>query len=266
MKESYEKIIANAELAKETVEQVKGDLRNIEETRTYFHLRPTTAGVILVSTLPYAPMSGVLCSSDDLAAKIKAVDSKMGEFISNSPDFPKLLKELKDLGFGPCTSAGGPPLGAMQASFITAMNQRQDAYGELIFLASEFVIPKEEGTGGYHFDIVAYYDEALYFIELKKDRSQTVFTEMGRSMTDLYEHQQDYLKKLMAVYPLTAPGTEGLEPAKFHRVQALAAMPEAEDITVDWQTLASESNIELWFYQPAFAFRKYLPMNRTAVL
>ncbi|MBD5558953.1 MAG: hypothetical protein HDQ87_01130 [Clostridia bacterium] len=266
MKESYDKMIANAELAKETVGSIQGELQHKEKLQTYFHLRPTTAGVVLVSTLPYAPMSGVVCSKDDLADKIKMVDSKMDQFISNSPDYPKLLEELKALGFGPEMSAGTPPLTAIQSTFITEMNERQDAYGALRFVASELVIPKEETTGGYHFDIVAFGNEALYFIELKKDRSETIFDEMGRCMTDLYEHQQDFLKKLMAAYPLTAPGTEGLEPSAFHRVQGLVAMPEAESITTDWQQKANDSNIELWFYQPALVYRKYLPMNRTDIL
>lgn len=266
MKESFDKIIANAEAASETLSKLQGQLENAESLRTYFHLRPTTAGIMAVSTLPYAPMSAVLCSKEDLADKIKTVDSKIPQLVTDTPDYPKMVAEVANLGFGHAASAGAPPLAANQAAFITEMNQREDAYGELRFIASEFAIPNAEGTGAYHFDVVAYYDEAVYFAEIKKDRSPAVFKEMSRYMTDVYKNQEAWLKKLFAVYPLTAPGTEGIQLADFHRVQGLIAMPEAEVVRTDWQSIASENNIETWFYRPAFVFRKYIPMNRTDIL
>lgn len=266
MKESLDKIIANAELASETLSTLEGQIQNAEQLWTYFHLRPTTAGVMLVSTLPYAPMSAALCSKDDLADKIQLVDGKMGALVTDKPDYPKMVEEVKAMGFGHAASAGGPPLAADQAAFITGMNQREDAYGELNFITSEFVVPKVDATGGYHFDVLAYYDEALYFCEITKVRSKSALTEMGRYMTDVYKNQEEFLKKLFAVYPLTAPGTVGIDLAGFHRVQGLVLMPEAEIVRVDWQSIANEDNIETWFYKPAFVFRKYLPMNRTAIL
>ena len=266
MKESFDKIVANAKAASEALASLQGQLKHPEKLWTYFHLRPTTAGVNVISTLGYAPMAAILCTQDELAGTIQALDDKADWLTADNPDVAKALDDLASLGLQSAVSAGGPALDNIQAAFITEMNQSQEAYGNLKFVASELALPRlTNDKGSYRFDVVAYDDGCVYFIELKSGRSKAAFTQMDEYMTGMVK-EEDALKELLGAYPLTAPGTSGIELADFQKVQGIVAMPEAENSRLNWQEISTEHNLEVWFYQTALVFRKFLPMNLTAVL
>lgn len=266
MKESFDKITANAKAASETLASLKGQLKHPEKLWTYFHLRPTTAGINIISTLGYAPMRAIMCTPDELSGAIQALDDKADWLTADNPDIAKALDDLAELGMQSSVSAGGPALDDVQAAFITEMNESQNAYGNLKFVASELALPKlSDEKGSYRFDVVAYDDGCVYFIELKSGRSKAAFKQMDEYMTGMVK-EENAMKELFGAYPLTAPGTEGIQLGDFKKVQGVVVMPEAENSRLNWQEISTEHNLEVWFYQTALVFRKFLPMNLTGIL
>lgn len=258
MKDSFDKMVAHAQMAKQVVEDVSGQLKNAKRLGTFFHIRPTTNGVTLVSTLPYAPMRTVPCRKDDLKDKLLALDEMIPKLTDDEPNVKKMLDFLETQGIKRRAGTGSR-LDDVKAAFITEMNQGQEAFGGIQFLTSDIIVPHaEERKGGYRFNVIGYSNEIVYLIEIRRSRSEAAFMEMDRYVTRMSERNTDF-KRLMGALPLLAPGATELDPATYQKVQGLVVMPEAENTRINWQRLTDKHNVDTWFYRTALSFRKLEP-------
>ena len=218
-----------------------------QKFQKYFHLRPTSNGITIVSTLPDAPMRGISAkNADDLIVKLKSIHNTLAKLLSD--DNEQVLETLKDLGF---KKRGRKSLleEDAQAAFIRGMIANESAYQGIQFVASELNLEDKN-----RFDIVGYRPDnnTLYLFELKKGRTTAAVNQAARYCTHVAEHKEVF-EKLLSAYPNRSVGS-------FSEIKGIAVMEYAENSKDStWNTNANQSGIEIWMYCNALSFPKRYP-------
>lgn len=210
--------------------------------QTCFHLRPTSAGVTIVSTLPFAPMRGIAVKMTDLREKLDSINKVFKKIVQD--DEKEALSVIEEIGFNERNPNSDPTKireEMIQAIFIKGMIKNEPQFRGIQFLASELNLKQ-----GNRFDIVGIKDATLYIFELKAKReTEQIITQLNRYIQHFEDNQADFIK-LLEKYPI--PLTQPIE-----RLQGIAVMPWAASTTLQ-SGHQEESNVEIWLYEKSIAF------------
>lgn len=215
-----------------------------------FHLRPTSVGVTIVSTLPYAPMRGVSISSAPLAENLEKMLNAL------SKDFDKLLgvderaaKEiLSAIGFKERQSAGanGDREEDVQAAFIRGMLAKQPCYEGIQFVASELNLEDDN-----RFDVIGFKGDCLYIFELKNGRTTKAFEQVTRYL-DHFNQNREIFISLLQNYPNSMSSTSQIQ-----NVKGIAVMRYAHNSPEStWRPLICRHEVDAWFFKQSLDFQK----------
>lgn len=215
-----------------------------------FHLRPTSVGVTIVSTLPYAPMRGISIPSTSLATEFtRTLETLAGNFGKLMGEDEQAAKEiLRTMGFKERQSAGanGDREEDVQAAFIRGIIAKEPDYEGIQFVASELNLEDNN-----RFDVVGVKDDCLYLFELKNGRTTAVFEQVSRYLAHVQENW-DVFTALLQCYPnLTAPI------AQIQDIKGIAVMRYAHNSPAStWKTLIRKHDVDVWFFRQSITFEK----------
>lgn len=184
-KEYFEATLENTKIAKEQWEMFAKDCDNINDFRKDFHLRPTSSGVTIVSSLKEKPMRGIKVGKT-------VVKKKLGEIyeIIKLQEKLELLTQMKFQDR--INTSAHKKEEDYQAEMISKMMDNESLkkalnVEKLIFITSEFILHDSgDKSEKNRIDIIAY-DGAnrLFFFELK---------EPNNTKDDGYSQVKRYLK------------------------------------------------------------------------
>lgn len=244
------KHIKNAQIAKNVWNTLPKEKQ--KKIRKYFHLRPTSTGVTIVSTLPIAPMRGINVSKEsELQNNLEEIFNNYQTITSDDND--KAKDALAGLGFKKRDIGEGVLLEeSFQAMMINMMNDENGKGYKIFkdsepikFLASELIFEK----GPNRIDIVGYDDNSLYFFELKKKRTFKV--EQVSNYVGYYENKRMVLDELLSNYPINALSV------KDKKIKGVMVMRHAENSSnrKEWEQLEKQHNIRILFYNLSIDFK-----------
>ena len=225
--------------------------------RKNFHLRPTENNITIVSTLPYAPMRGLVVAPEDLPKKLSEIKKKLPSLLSQSES--KCQEILQEIGF-PERKNKSALEENIQALFIRGMINGEEEYQGIRFIASELTLGDRK-----RFDVVGYKNDTLYIFELKRSRD-TKAAPQAKTYSKYVMANIDSFKKVLAFYP-NFPVT------CFKQVKGIAVMPYAERTRYqtweEWRKAAERlqpskkhtldiSDIDIWLFKESLAFTKLL--------
>jgi len=233
--ETVDKIADNAKAAQKVWKNFSQD----PKLRDNFHLRPTTGGITIVSTLPHAPMRGVDVSIDQLDKRLKSISNQMDALLSVNKK--TVTDNLNKLGFKIKKSEVFREEN-VQAMFIQGMVLGQEIYEGIDFVASELNLNVEN-----RFDIVGIKDNTLYIFELKKGRTLRCVKQTA-NYVKLVKDNEAAFKKVLSDYPHNPVSA-------FENVRGIAVMRYAANATEKLIKSANEKGVGLWYYEQAITFR-----------
>ena len=252
MKETIKKIIQNAQGTCTVLNELNGKLKHQGRLWKYFHLRPTSDGVTIVSHHPLAPMRGTSRTVDELEKTLMDLDGQLNPLAAEYPDEEKSYKIFDNFSFHRRDEQEGRELEEdIQAAFISGLVSNGAEYEGIQFLASELILPDEDAKKQNRFDVVGYKENTLYIFELKRGRVTTIYGQIDCYRTHFESHIQEF-KNLLAAYPCTACS----EAVEIKSVKYVAVMKYAELSQYNWTEKTRNAGVETWFFRPALAFRK----------
>ena len=222
--------------------------------RKYFHLRPTSKDITVVSTLPYAPMRGLNVSPEDLPKRLSAIKKKLPVLLSMTD---QSCSELQALGFSKREKQSALEEN-IQAMFIRGMLDGEDYYQGIRFVASELTLGDHK-----RFDVVGFQGDTLYIFELKRNRDTTAAPQV-KTYCDYVVNHCDKFKEVLGDYP-------NLSVPHFKSVKGIAVMCYSENTIYptwnDWYKAAEKvkrsekytpdiSGIDIWLFKEALTFIK----------
>lgn len=242
------KHIENARWASDVWNGIEKSKRDV--LTKYFHLRPTSSGVTIISTLQTAPMRGISCNKPlELKKKLDDIFRKYPKITSD--DDMKARAALKELNFKERSTGHNKLEEDVQAVFINSMgssgtlSKLLGSVGPIEFVASELIFEK----GPYRIDVVGRDRKDLYFFELKKDR--TLKVKQVADYREYYSSRSDILNKLLSVYPINSVDGYG-------KIRIVMVMRHAENSTYSpqWQKLEEQHDLDIIFFMPSIDFLK----------
>ena len=251
MGEATEKMIQNAQNVSVVLERLDGELKNQSLLWKYFHLRPTSKGVTIVSHHPLAPMRGIKRTASTLKDTLLGLDEHLSA-LADDADGEKVYHVLDHFKF---KRRGNPNKleENIQAAFIFGMISHGPEYEGIQFLASELIILDKNASKQNRFDVVGYKDHILYIFELKRGYDTEIYQQINRYRTHFESHCQEF-KRLLAAYPRTAC-LEAVE--KIEAVKYIAVMDEARLSSCDWTEKTKTAGADLWLFRPGLTFHKF---------
>jgi hypothetical protein len=205
--------------------------KEIMQFRSFFHLRPTTDSVTIVSTLPVAPMRGLPVSLGEL----KNILPKLRDIPSFKDDVQ--LLELGKLDFKHRDSVLIREED-IQAFLIRDMVMSPGKYNEIQFVTSELDLPQYGDAK--RADVIGYKDGTLYDIELKNERLTSTITQAKGYVDYLKGHLSEYSDRLSA-FPNFKIGN-------ISDVKGIAVVPNNERSSGRLEEDGKSQDIELWLF------------------
>lgn len=199
----------NTEEAAKQWKQFALECIDIEVFKKKFHLRPTSSGVTIVSTLDEKPMRGIHCAKTKVNEMLKRLDA----LITSDNN---LMDELEKLGFqNRKKSEEEIAEEKYQAQMIVGMsdNEALKEYlkvEKLIFIASEFILLHDSNgkSSRDRIDIVGYDGkERLFFFELKHpDNTKDDALKQVKRYVDTYSEEKNKKDMLSVLekYPINS--------------------------------------------------------------
>lgn len=226
-------------------------LKKINEPMSFlkcFHLRPTSNGVTIVSTLPYAAMRGVSIKCSELGTKLDilsehfnklvGVDEYQAKQLLHDLGFQQRLRKYKSIDFALEED--------IQAHFIRGMLDNQAYYDGIQFVASELNLEDSN-----RFDVIGIKDNCVYIFELKKGRTTAIFEQIGRYIEHFNQYGDEFSSLIQSYPNLRLPNI------KINEVKGIAVMRYAENSSsTKWESLIMQHQIDVWFYKEAISFYK----------
>lgn len=212
----------------------------------HFHLRPTSAGITIVSTLPYAPMRGITVKCSELAETLGDLAKNFVKLLGEDEQSAK--EKLRELGFNERQSSGanGEREEDIQAAFIRGMIEGQAAYEDIHFLASELNLEDKN-----RFDVVGVKGNCLYLFELKNGRTTKVFEQVERYVTHVNQNLAVFTT-LLENYPIVDTSVSQIDAVKGIAVMRYAKnSPDAK-----WEPLVKMHQADAWFFEQSISFHK----------
>ena len=233
-------IVKNTEIANEVWKNYGSD----PGFTKCFHLRPTSGGITVISTLPYAPMRGrEVKTGQKLEALLSALVKKKETLLSTGADVD-LAALLKEEGFSvkqTKTSAQDALEDSVQAYFIRGMLAGQSQYRGIQFVGSELTLERRN-----RFDVVGFKEDTLYIFELKKGRTAEASDQVKGYVDFIAEHKAQFMQ-VLGIYPsLNVPG--------FSDIKGICVMEYAYNASKSLVADAKEIGVDIWFYERALSF------------
>ena len=239
--ESVKKIVNNVRIAKGISDRTRLDANYNSDFNKYFHLRPTSSGVTVVSILPYAPMRGVVCTIDNLDNLLEKLHKGIKRLTGRSTADAE--KFLESVGFKKRDKEGAALEEHTQASFIRGMILGQSNYEGVEFVASELALCREK-----RFDIVGIKGETLYIFELKKGRTFSAISQ-ANEYAELVKDNKTFFDAVLETYP-------NRPVPRFSKVKVIIVMEYSANATPKLRADTKAAGIEIWYYEPALHFYK----------
>ncbi|MBR2894879.1 MAG: hypothetical protein IKC03_04370 [Oscillospiraceae bacterium] len=237
-------IYKHAVTAQKTFAQFLNQSSQADLFKKYFHLRPTSDGITIVSTLPDAPMRGVYTKdSADLMQKLSSIDAVLNKLVSENRK--QILDTLEELGFKRRSTKSILEEDA-QATFIRGMISNEPSYQGIQFIASELTLEQ-----GMRFDVVGYRacDDTLYLFELKKGRTTSAAEQVSKYCEHIRKNKSDF-EKIFSSYP-------NLSLRTFSNIKGIAVMKFSENSSDSiWNNNAKQYGVEIWMYGSSLNFPK----------
>jgi hypothetical protein len=200
--------------------------------RSYFHLRPTSSGITIVTTSPYAPMRGLRVPAAELESVLQKIVNSYDSLASTGRE--TVRERFAGLGFKSRSSESVREEN-IQARMIRGMILQRPQYENIQFVASELTIKRE-----HRFDIVGIKDGVLYIFEMKNIRSTKALNQAGRYLDHISEREKDF-KALLQEYPGG--------PFAFSKVQGISVGPFAENTSLRGYS-------DYWLFEDGLDFYK----------
>lgn len=233
-------ILRNAHAAKDTYDNIKLDAN----FRKYFHLRPTSSGITIVSTFSFAPMRGIDVQARELHDTLVRLNSRLKFLVSDNKSTDEKTEVLiKEFGFKKRDKDETVLEEYAQALFIKGMLQKQSEYEGARFVASEFTLEKRN-----RFDVVGIKDNTLYIFELKKGRTHSAI-DQASNYAKLVMANKDVFMSVLATYPNNTV-------ASFDKIKVIAVMEHSENATKTLREKAAANGVDIWYYEPSLHFFK----------
>lgn len=246
-----EQVIANAKFAKNAVVEIMPGHDSGGPLWEYFHLRPTEAGIAIVSNHPRYPMYFAETEKDALKTKLQALERDALPLLVrgalNQDEIAALAGIIEGAGFvqgplEPMKVAMRQTPEHLQALFITGMIHGGAEYGGVRFLASDLDV------GGNSVDVVGYKDGTLYLFEIKKEDAAAAYGKL-RACRESWDAGREALDKFMAAYPRTACK----DMVEVHEIRQVAVLRHSMNAGGG---APEASGADTWLFEPALAFRK----------
>lgn len=222
-------------------------LRKLKEPTAFwrcFHLRPTSEGVTIVSTLPYAPMRGVSVKLANLEGKLDIISENFNKIVSINEKQAK--QQLCNLGFQERSLVDKTLEEDIQASFIRGMIDKEFAYDDIQFIASELNL--EDAN---RFDVVGIKKDCIYIFELKKERTTAVFQQVSKYIDHFNQYRNEFFALLQNYPNLSLPITQ------IREIKGISVMKYAGNSPLTkWEPLINQHQIDVWFYKESISFHK----------
>lgn len=231
MSETIDRIINNAKIAAPIWDKFINQKEN-KNFKAYFHLRPTSIGITIVSTSPYAPMRGIKVSAAELEYTLSEIKKSYNSLVSADETTAK--NRFAELGFKARTSDIMREEN-VQARMIRGMVRNRPQYENIRFVASELTIMQK-----HRLDVVGIRDEVLYIFEMKNIRSTKAPDQADRYLEHISQRDNDF-KTLLNVYPGG--------PFDYKGVEGISVEPFAENTSLRERT-------NLWLFEDGLDFYK----------
>jgi len=241
--------IKYAKIAAQAWEGFVKDGDNRQRICKFFHLRPTSKGITVITTLDNCEMRGVEKNAKNLIALLEEIDKNYEILVSLNDVKRKAIME--SLKFRSLEKASSKSERKIQATMINTMSKDKnlseilEANDHIRFIASELTF----GQKKHSVDIVGFDGQDIYFFELKKERTEKV--EQVKGYIEYYSKERDILKQLLENYPIN-------NVEKFSRLIGVMVMKYAENSVAkqEWQELAMKNGIHILFYKPSLIYVK----------
>jgi hypothetical protein len=237
--ETVKRIRKNAEAAKGIYEELCRDKRLAPDFNMYFHLRPTSSGITIVSTLSDAPMRGMTnVKKGELEKILSALNDEIRS--GDTGKVANVLHEKYEVKKRKTKNAiSEKSEEEVQADFIKLLS-RQSGYEGIKFVASELMLNEKK-----RFDVVGIEGKTLYVFELKKGKDHNVMKQIAGyiEQIDNKENKKDF-SDILSVYPNNA--------VNFSEIKGVVVTKR------DGNETKKENNVELWlwYYEPELRIEK----------
>lgn len=234
------KIIQNAKIASRVWSEFLIPMDDVGMFKECFHLRPTSKGVTIVSTLPYAPMRGAEATGNNVLKLLYDLHENLPCLLHD--DQEASLATLSQLGFKKRSNSNALEEN-MQASFIQGLIKQEPVYDGIQFVASEFTLEQ-----GHRFDVVGVKEKVIYIFELKKERTTRAPSQLRGYINHFNTHKKSF-EAVLNVYPGTTIDT-------IDEVKGIVIMPWSANSKTDWDKYKKESDVDIWFSNHSYSFVK----------
>lgn len=237
-------IYRRSAIAKEVLAQYLDHHPSTELFQTYFHLRPTSKGITIVSTLPDAPMRGIsVKNADGLQNTLERLGTLLPHLVdANSA---QVVETLRPLGFKKRSKKSFREED-VQATFIRRMIAHDPACQNIQFVASELTLAR-----AMRFDVVGYRpsDDTLFLFEMKKGRETSATTQVLNYRRHIEEHRDNFAK-VLSVYP-------NFPVSGFSSIKCVTVMKFYENSPESvWENTVTAHDVDIWMYDSELHFPK----------
>ena len=238
---TVDNIVANAKAAKEVYDELLHNNSLDVDFSKCFHLRPTSSGITIVSTLPYAPMRGktkvhkreLKNVLKDLDEKICGKDTNKAANVLHDVFEFKKRKTKKNISDKNAKSEE-----EVQSDFIKGLLSRQSGFEGFEFVASELMLNKEK-----RFDVVAIQGKVLYIFELKKNEDPDVISQVLGYVAQVEgKENESAFRRVLRDYPNRSVDS-------FDEVKGVVVAKRADNEANEKLIEATKENdVELWLW------------------
>lgn len=229
-------------IAKEVLTQYLKNNPSAELFQTYFHLRPTSKGITIVSTLPTAPMRGIsVKNADELQNTLEQLGTLLPQLVD--ADFEQVVEALRPFGFKKRSTKSFREED-IQATFIRRMMSHDPAYQNIQFVASELTLERNK-----RLDVVGYRssDDTLFLFEMKKGRKTAATTQVLNYREHIEKHREHFAE-VFSVYP-------NFPVNGFSNIQCVTVMKFDENSpTSVWENTVTAHDVAIWMYDRELNF------------
>lgn len=238
--ESVTKIIKNAKVASKMWDEFLISINDAETFKECFHLRPTSKGITVVSTLPYAPMRGTEETENGVLTTLNDLHENLPELLND--DQEASLATLNQIGFKKRSNSNALEEN-MQAQLIQGLIKNEPVYNSIQFVASEFNLEK-----WHRFDVVGIKNKTIYIFELKKERTTLAPSQLRGYINHFNTHKKSF-ESVLNVYPGATIDT-------IDEVKGIVIMPWSANSKTDWGKYKKENDVDIWFSNHFLSFIK----------
>lgn len=263
MDKKFQGVANNAKIARKLQSEMQAD----DKFNRTFHIRPNIDSFTIVSTLPVAPMRGLVCKTEaKLKTELEFLHREIDSFCTE--DDKKVLAKLKERGFkrrgGERPDIAGEKAKTqleedIQVRFIRSMLAGEPDYKGIEFVASEFIIQYGDKTAGkkvLRADVVGFdaKNQSLWVFELKKGRETGAIRQV-MEYVDIICAEINMFSEIISNHPNVKNPPAVLNADK---IVPVTVMRHAENLKEEKyrNQMALHPRVRLWFFKDALAIQE----------